>query len=261
MKLGIIAAPNEEGFKMAKEKGLDFLEFCINVNYDAKGFIDSLADIKKWMEIYEVPVDSIGRWGSNRIDSKGEIIQEELEMSYKLIDAANYLGCKNFVCGCNYIKELSYYDNCTAAINYFSKLIEYGKVKDVRISVYNCRWNNFVHSDPTWTIIMGHLKELGIKYDPSHSYYAGGDYLKEMKEWGDRFYHVHIKGALMVNGERFDDPPAGLDEINWGAFMSILYAKNYKEGLSIEPHSQTWTGELGSKGVDYTVNYIRKMMF
>jgi len=261
MKLGIIASPKEESFKMARSKGLDFLEFCINPVNNAEEFFNDLPRIKQWMEEYGVEVGSVGRWKSNRIDEKGNIIPEELELSYRLIDAANYLNCTNFVCGCNYVDTLSYYENCTAAIEYFSKLIEYSRDKNVRISTYNCRKVNFVHNPMAWTIIHGHLKELGIKYDPSHSRYAGADYLKEIAEWGDRIYHFHVKGSLIIGGQRFDDPPAGLDQTDWGAVISILLAKNYTGGLSIEPHSSVWTGELGDKGVDFTINYMKKLLF
>lgn len=260
MELGIIGAPKEESFRYASEKGLSFLEFCLNIGYNLDEFFGNLEEIKRWINKYNVKVASIGRWGTDRIDKAGNIIEEELQISYKLIDAASELGCKNFVCGCNYIEELSYYENCTAAINYFSRLIEYGKEKGVKISTYNCRWNNFVVDPMAWTVVHGYLKDLGIKFDPSHSIYAGGDYLKEMRDWGHRFYHVHIKGSLLIDGNRYDDPPAGLDGTNWGAFMAILYAVKYEGGLSIEPHSRNWHGELGEKGVDYTISYIRPMI-
>jgi sugar phosphate isomerase/epimerase len=256
MKIGMISLPNEESFKNAAELGLEFLEFCINVNTDVGEFFSNTVSIKQWIEKYGVSVGSIGRWGSDRIDSEGKIINEELEDSYKLIDAARELNCNNFVCGCNYIQELSYYENCNAAIEYFSKLIEYGKSKGVNISTYNCDWNNFVDNSMSWTVIHGYLKDLGIKFDPSHSRYAGRDYLKEMRDWGERFYHIHIKGSLIIDGVRLDDPPAGLDQTDWGTFMSVLYAKNYKGGLSIETHSLVWKGELGKKGIEFTINLL-----
>ncbi len=260
MKLGIIASPKVESFAEAASIGLEFLEFCINVNSDVDEFLRDVEKLKIASQQTGVAVGSIGRWGSDRIGKNG-IIEEELKRSYQLIDAAANLGCGNFVCGCNYVEELSYYENCTLAIEYFSKLLEYGKAKNVNISVYNCHWNNFVHNSMAWTIIHGHLPDLGIKFDPSHSRYAGSDYLKEMRDWGHRFYHVHIKGSVIVDGERFDDPPAGLDQTDWGTFMSILYAKQYKGGLSIEPHSDTWTGELGDKGVNFTIEYMKSLLF
>jgi len=260
MNLGIILDTSEKSFKFAADKGLDFLEFCIDVGQDPNKFYGELDDIKERMKKYNVGVASIGRWGTDRIDKNGKMIEEELQSSYKLIDAASYLRCTNFVCGCNYVDALSYYENCTSAINYFSKLIKYGRDKGVKISTYNCRWNNFVVDPMSWTVIHGYLKELGIKFDPSHSIYDGGDYLKEMIDWGHRFNHVHIKGSIFINGQRFDDPPAGLDSTNWGAFMSILYAKNYNGGLSIEPHSNVWKGELGDKGIDFTIEFMKRLI-
>jgi sugar phosphate isomerase/epimerase len=261
MKLGMIALPKEESFISAQQKGLDFLEFCINTNHDADGFLGSIKGIRECMEEYGVVVQSIGRWKSERINRDGSLNEAELELSYRLIDAADFLGCSNFVCGCNYIEELSYYQNCTSAMEYLSKLLDYGKRKGVRISTYNCRKVNFIHSPMAWTIIHGHLKDLGIKYDPSHSRYAGADYLKEMAEWGDRFCHVHLKGSLIVDGQRFDDPPAGMDQTDWKSFLSILRAKNYTGGLSIEPHSPVWTGTMGEQGVEFTIRYMKEMLF
>lgn len=260
MKLGIIGLPKEESFIKAQQKGLDFLEFCINQGYNTEEFFEDLEKIKGWIQKYNVRVASIGRWKAEKIDREGKIIEPELELSYRLIDAANFLECPNFVCGCNYVEELSYYENCTAAIEYLSKLLVYGREKGVEISTYNCRKVNFIHNPMAWAVIHGHLKELGIKYDPAHSRYDGADYLKEACDWGDRFRHIHLKGSLIIAGERFDDPPAGMDQTNWGAFISILHAKHYRGGLSMEPHSSVWSGELGDKGIDFTIQYMRKLV-
>lgn len=261
MKLGIIAQPVEASFQMAARRGLDFLEFCINEGNDGQELYNNRQLIKQWVNEYGIGVQSIGRWKSERIDARGHLLQDELEICYRLIDVASELGCTNFVSGCNYVKELSYYENCTAAINFFSKLIEYGKIKGVTMSTYNCRKVNFVHNPLAWTMIHGHLSDLGIKFDPSHSRYFGGDYLQETKEWGHRFNHVHLKGSLMINGERIDDPPAGLDQTDWKTFIALLRVKGYEGGLSIEPHSPIWSGELGDQGIDYTVSYMNELLF
>lgn len=264
MKLGIITYDfTKESFKKAKETGLDFVEFCINDDQDNRylEFFNEAERIKSDLEDLGMFVGSVGRWGATKILKDGSINEKELEADTYLIKAAKKAGCGFYVTNCNYVSEISLYQNYTMAIEYFKKLIEIGDEVGVKIATNNCRWNNFVHSDPAWSVIHGHLPKLYIKYDPSHSIYAGGDYLSEMKKWGDRFIHVHIKGSLVIDGERFDDPPAGLDGTNWGAFMSVLYQKGYQGNLSVEPHSETWRGELGDRGVAYTVDYIRKMMF
>jgi sugar phosphate isomerase/epimerase len=261
MKLGIIGGVKEESFKSAAAKGLEFVEFCINVGTDPETVFADVKALKGWIRKHKVGVQSIGRWGSDRLDPKGKPLADELKACRKLVDVAAAVGCPHFVCGINYVKELTLLENYQAAADWLGGMIEYAKAKDVRVCVYNCRWNNYLVDPATWSVILQQLPELGIKFDPSHSTYAGGNYLKEMQDWGHRFHHVHIKGSLVIDGKRFDDPPAGLDQTNWGAFMAVLYAKNYPGGLSIEPHSSNWKGELGEKGVDFTIAFMKKLLF
>lgn len=261
MKLGIIEQPDEKGFAHAAQFGLSFVEYCINIGQDTGEFAARTGELLKLSERYGVAIGAVGRWGTDKVDKDGSLIAGEIENSRRLVDACAELGAGVFNTGVNYVQELSYYANVTAAIAYLQQLCEYGEKKGVRIATYNCRWNNFVHSDPTWSLVQGHIPQLGIKFDSSHCIYAHGDYLSEMKKWGSRFYHVHIKGALQVNGERFDDPPAGLDMTNWGAFMGCLYASGYDGLLSLEPHSGIWlAGELGDKGIALSIETIRKYM-
>ncbi|TRZ39614.1 sugar phosphate isomerase/epimerase [Niallia circulans] len=261
MKLGIIAKPIEKSFQEAKMMGLEFIELCVNEGDDVEEFYEGRQNLFRWIEEYGIDIGSIGRWKSHRINQSGEVIQEELDRCFRLIDIARESGCKNFVAGCNYVGELSYYANCSAAIEFYSRLIEYAKPKGVKVSSVNCRKENFVNNPKSWGIIHGHLADLGIKYDPSHSYYDGGDYLKETLDWGHRFEHVHLKGSLMVNGIRVDDPPAGLDQTDWGSFISLLRARGYTGGLSIEPHSSFYTEEDAYKGTLYTIKYMNKILF
>ena len=130
-------------------------------------------------------------------------MRKELAIEYSLIDAAAELGTGIYITGCNYVDSLSYYENCSFAIAYFEKLIAYGKEKNIKIATYNCRWNNFVCNAEAYKIIHGYLKDLYIKYDTSHCINAGGDYLQETRDWGKRFIHVHLKGAVKNSKARY----------------------------------------------------------
>lgn len=257
MKLGIINGWQEGHFKAVKAKGLDAVEFCINHNYDSAEVLAQKEEIKANSEKYGVAVGSIGRWGMRRIDDNGAIIPEALQHDKNLIDLASFVGCPVFNCGCNYTEGKTYYENCLIAIDYFGKLIDYAKGKNVKIAVYNCDWANFVWCEKAWSVVLGALPELGIKYDPSHSVHRGTDCYKELHDWVGRVYHFHLKGTMMIAGESVDDPPVGLDDLNWRAVMSILYAGGYDGMLSIEPHSHLWRGVKGQWGIDFTINYMR----
>lgn len=257
MKLGIINGWSEGCIKYVHDKGLDAVEFCVNHNYDAAEFLAQANEIKGYSEKYGVAVGSMGRWGMTRIDDKGEIIPEALEADKNVIEAASIIGCPVYNCGVNYVEGKSFYENCNIAIDYLGKLIEFAKEKGVKIAVYNCRWENFIVEPKVWEVVLSALPELGIKYDISHCLYHDGNYLAEMRDWGHRFYHFHLKGCVYFDNDVYDDAPAGMDCINWGAAMDILYTKNYNGMLSIEPHSHYWQGKKGQWGIDFTINYFR----
>lgn len=257
MKLGIINGWEEGNIKYVKDKGLDAVEFCVNHNYDADEFLSRAAEIKGYSDKYGIPVGSMGRWGMERIDKDGKIIEKAMHDDKAIIEVASIIGCPVFNAGVNYVEGQSFYQNCQNAIAYLSELIEFGKEKNVKIATYNCDWTNFVYNDKAWSVIHSALPELGIKFDASHCINRGGDYLKELRDWGDRVYHVHLKGVLYIDGKHYDDAPAGLDMINWGGLMDVLYTKNYNGMLSIEPHSGYWKGKAGQWGIDFTINYMR----
>lgn len=257
MKLGIIQDWSEEGFRYAASKGLDGVEYCVNGRYSADEFASQAPQIRAWSEQYGVAVGSMGRWGMVRIDDDGKPIPQAMHDDKTLIDAASAIGCPVYNVGCNRAKNLSFAENCDAAVRYFGALLDYAEGKNVRIAVFNCDWDNFVVSPNEWQYVLGRLPKLGIKYDTSHCIGRRGDYLKEMRDWGERIYHFHVKGSSYIDGEHYDDPPAGLDDVNWGAVFNLLYTKGFDGMASIEPHSDKWTGARGQWGVDFTIRFIR----
>jgi len=257
MYLGIINGWNEDGFKDVRSYGLDWVEFCVNYYNDSEEFLRNIDQIKEYSEKYGVKVGSIGRWGETRIKEDGSIDEDKLRHDLNLIEAAGKLGCPVYNCGCNYTKDKTYKENCEIAIDYFKILLEKGSECGVKIAVYNCDWGNFVFNEKAWNIILPELPDLGIKYDTSHCLGRHGDYLREMRDWGERIYHFHLKGSIYIDGKHYDDPPMGLDQVNWGAVMDLLYTKNYNAMLSIEPHSSYWNGNKGQWGIEFSINYIK----
>lgn len=262
MTFGMIANWSQDGFKTVSDYGLKYVEFCYNVGNDPEELKARLPEIKENVLKYGVKVGAIGRWGTNKYNEDGSLIEEELNGSFTMIDVCKELECPVFNTGVNYIEELSYLENCNKAVDFLKKLVDYGKEKGVKVATYNCDWNNFVREPKAWELVHGQLLELGIKYDPSHCINTGsGDYLGETVAWGERFYHFHIKGTINIGGKHIDDPPAGLDMVNWRPLIGLLYKKGYNGMLSIEPHSSIWKGALGVWGVRYTIDYISKMIY
>lgn len=258
MKLGIINGWEEGHFRTVSEMGLDAIEFCVNHNYDSAEVLAKAEQIKSYSEKYNVAVGSVGRWGMDRIDENGEVIPEALAHDRNLVDFCSIVGCPVFNVGVNYTEKFSFYENCMIAVRYLGGLIEYARPKNVKIAVYNCSWSNFIYEEKAWSVVLGALPELGIKYDASHCCNRKGNYIRELRDWGSRVYHVHLKGVLRCDEDGIDDPPAGLDMINWGALFALLYINDFDGTVSIEPHSRVWSGAKGRWGVEFTIAYMRK---
>ena len=94
-------------------------------------------------------------------------------------------------------------------------------------------------------------KEFGFNYDPSHFGYQGVDYIKFIRKFGDRIYHVHMKDVYWskrgkdagvfgghtdfgVPGRFWDFRSIGRGRINFEGIIRALNAISYDGPLSIE---------------------------
>jgi sugar phosphate isomerase/epimerase len=260
MRLGIIRYWNEASFVYAEAKKLEFLEFDVNHDYPADNFAAQTDNINNWIKRYGVPVQAIGRWGETRINPDGSVNENGHKSDLTLIESAAKIGCPFYMCGVNYTESKSYDENIETAVNYLSELVKFGKEKGVKIAVYNCDWSNFIVNPKAWEKILPRVEGLGIKFDPSHSMGRNADYFAELRDFAKYICHFHVKGVVKIEGREYDNAPAGLDMIPWGAVMDMLYANRYTGGLSIEPHSSKWRGRRGEWGIDFTINYMRQFL-
>ena len=259
MRLGRIQNDyTKEGFNLVASQGLDFIEICCNNDEDSEKLIGYVNAVNEEIKRTGIDVSCVGRW-NHELQKDGAIVPEKETLYHRLLDAAIALGAKTFVCGINYDETVSLYKNYNNAIAFFEKLIKRADGR-IKIAVQNCDWNNFIVSPKEWEVVLGELPDLYIKYDPSHAYNRGADYIREMSEWGERIAHFHVKGTVHGGAKKIADPPAGMDDIAWGAVFATLYSTGYKGDLSIEPHSSVWQGELGDFGVRFTTNFIRQFI-
>jgi sugar phosphate isomerase/epimerase len=98
---------------------------------------------------------------------------------------------------------------------------------------------------------VGGHKRFGFNYDPSHLGYQGVDYVKFIRHFSDRIYHVHMKDVWWGHGDGsvgvfgghtdFTDPrrfwdfrSLGHGDINFEEIIVALNDINYQGPLSIE---------------------------
>ena len=255
----MISDYSANGFDKIKKMGLSFAEFCCNNAEESQNLVAQKENIKKQIARTGIDVSCIGRW-NHSLNCNGRIDRDKLNDYFALLDTSVELGAKTFNCGINYDDSISYFKNCVNAVEFFSLLVERAKGRNIKVAVQNCGWNNFVKSPYEWKIILNEVDGLYIKYDASHGYSRGEDYLSQLSDWCDKVAHIHIKGIAKAGSRSVDDPPAGMDDIKWPSIFAILYSRGYDGDLSIEPHSTVWRGELADRGIAFTKNYINQFI-
>ena len=259
MRIGFITDLSEEDFKFAAENGIPCVEFYCSD--DINVLINSKDQIKRYMEEYGVEFTTIALFGRNHISQDVNEREKHHDDAKALMDIAADLGAPTFFTSAGHAEDRDLNTNCGLAVDALGSLVEYGKKIGVKVALYNCHWGNFAFAPDSWEILHKEVPDLGIKYDPSHCFYDGRDYLKEARDWGHRFYHVHAKGSLMIDGKRFEDPPAGMDQTNWGALMAVLYHHNYEGDIVIEPHAKTWLGARRHAGIRIAARHLEQFVF
>jgi sugar phosphate isomerase/epimerase len=100
---------------------------------------------------------------------------------------------------------------------------------------------------------------LGLNYDPSHMIWQHMDYLRPLREFKDRLFHVHAKD-VRLDRERLDDVGIlahpneyhtpklpGLGDVNWGQFFSVLTDVGYRGPVCVEVEDRAYEDSLDAR--------------
>ncbi|TAK22591.1 MAG: sugar phosphate isomerase/epimerase [Chloroflexota bacterium] len=131
------------------------------------------------------------------------------------------------------------------------------------IEHWHGRGNNFAVSPRNWRRLFEAVPSpaLGLCFDPSHLVVLGIDYLRALREFGDRVYYAHAKdtellseglydGGIMapdfgqraIGGEtgwwRYTLPGRGV--VDWGRYIGTLREIGYDGVLAVEHEDDTY---------------------
>ncbi|MFC1465018.1 MAG: sugar phosphate isomerase/epimerase family protein [Candidatus Brachytrichaceae bacterium NZ_4S206] len=153
-------------------------------------------------------------------------------------------------------------------------IVKFAANHGVKIAIENCpmifsndEWpggNNLAISPAVWHKMFEIIPDanFGLNLDPSHLLWQMIDYERVVYDFRDRIFHVHAKdmeinreqlyqrGVLSLGmGWQIPRLP-GLGEVNWGRFISALYAVGYDYVLSIEHEDRAFekTEDLVKRG-------------
>ena len=147
-------------------------------------------------------------------------------------------------------------------------LVRFAEDHGVRIAVENCpmlftrdEWpggKNLARTPAVWRRMFEEIPSasLGLNYDPSHLVWQHMDYLKPLREFASRIFHIHLKDArvdrlrldevgILATPLEYHTPKLpGLGDIDWGRFFSVLTDTGYRGPVCVEVEDRAYEGTL-----------------
>jgi sugar phosphate isomerase/epimerase len=238
---------------------------------DATDFTAANADdVHRIMADAKVQISALGYYPNPLAPNREE---SELATSHlrKVIQAAAMLGLStvNTFIGRDWTRSVD--DNWPRLLEVWKPLVKFAEGNGIRIGIENCpmlfsrdEWpggKNIATSPKIWRRLFADIgsESLGLNYDPSHMVWQQMDYLRPMREFKDRLFHVHAKD-VRIDRERLDDVGIlahpleyhvpklpGLGEVDWGRFFSVLTDTGYRGPVCVEVEDRAYEHSLDAR--------------
>ena len=231
---------------------------------DVTGFNQSRADeILSLSNEYMVDISALGYY-PNPLDPDKKSAKTATDHLEKLIKASSLLGVNkvNTFVGRNW--KWSVDENWPLFLETWKPLIALAEKNKVQIGIENCpmfftddEWpggKNLAYCPAIWRRMFKDISSryFGLNYDPSHLVWMQMDWLKPLKEFSSKLYHVHAKD-VRLNKQGLDDEGIlatplkyhqpripGFGEIDWGRFIGTLKEVGYDGPVCIEVEDDTF---------------------
>jgi sugar phosphate isomerase/epimerase len=191
------------------------------------------------------------------------VVSEHLK---KVITAAPQIDVRlvNTFIGRDHTRSVE--DNWPLFGEVWPEIVQHAERAGVNIALENCpmlfsrdEWpggKNLATSPALWQAILDAIPSphLGLNYDPSHLVWQHIDYVRAVRDFGRRIYHVHAKdtridpdrlyevGILGLGWHTAKLP--GLGDVRWGPLFSALTDAGYRGPVCIEVEDRAYEGSL-----------------
>ncbi len=235
---------------------------------DVAGFTkDDAAKVKDLTAKYGVAISGLGYYPNPLAPDKDEaaVYVKHLQL---VIRAASLLGVGvvNTFVGRDYTQSVD--QNWPRFLKTWKPLIASAEKHGVKIGIENCpmsfsrdEWpggKNLMTSPAIWRRAFNDIPSdnFGLNFDPSHFILQHMDYLKAMREFAPKLFHMHAKDAR-IDRDKLNDQGVfafpnlwhtpklpGLGDVDWGKFFSVLTETGYSGGVCIEVEDRAYEGGL-----------------
>jgi sugar phosphate isomerase/epimerase len=301
MKLGLLTAafPDltlEQVARWAQDNGFEALEIACwpaaggerrryaGVSHiDVEGF-DPKA-VRSMLSRHGLEISALAYYPNN-LDPDHEVRDAVNAHLRKVIDAAAKLevGIVGTFVGRDQRRPVD--DNLEDFKRVWPPLVRFAREREVKVAIENCpmifsgdEWpggRNLAYSPANWRRMFEIVPDdnFGLNLDPSHLVWQFIDYVRVVRDFGPRIFHVHAKDmevdreglyeqGVMSLGVGWQVPRLpGLGEVRWDRFIAALYAAGYDWVVSIEHEDRRFEGsvELVQRGFLVARNALRPLI-
>ena len=288
MQLGFVTAilPElsfEDVLKTAAEIGYDCVEvMCWPVgkatrryagvtHIDVTDFDDAAAaNVKALTDKYGVEISGLGYY-PNALSPDADEATAAQKQIRSVISAAGKLGINrmNTFIGRDWTKSVD--DNFATFEQVWKPIIAHAEEQGVKVGIENCpmlfgadEWpggKNLAHSPAIWKRMFEAVPSdhFGLNYDPSHPVWLHMDYLKPMRDFADKLFHMHAKdvrvdqhlldelGVLAHPNDWHTPKLPGMGDVDWGKFFSVLTDVGYTGPVCVEVEDRAYEDSLENR--------------
>jgi sugar phosphate isomerase/epimerase len=285
MQLGYVSAilPDqtlEENFAIAAEIGYECVEvMCwpmgkatrryagvthINVAELDEAMIGSINELSAK---YGVAISGLGYY-PNALSCDAAEAETAVEQIRAVITATSKLNLTrmNTFIGRDWTKSVD--DNWPRFLETWKPIIQHAEDHGVKVGIENCpmlftadEWpggKNLGSSPTIWRRMFNDIPSdnFGLNYDPSHMVLQHMDYLKPMREFADKLFHVHAKDVrvdqhllddlgILADPNLYHFPKLpGMGDVDWGKFFSTLSDSGYRGPVCVEVEDRAYEGSV-----------------
>jgi sugar phosphate isomerase/epimerase len=243
------------------------------------------ARIRKLCDSTGVAISSLGYYPNPLVadEAEGAVYAKHLE---KVIRAAALLdiGRATTFVGRDPVKSVD--ENWPRFLRVWKPLIELAEKEQVRVGIENCpmlftrdEWpggKNLATTPKIWRRMFADIDNpnFGLNYDPSHMVWQQMCYLKPIRDFANKLFHVHAKdvrvdrhrldevGILAHPNEYHTPKLPGLGDVDWGAFVATLHDVGYTGPVCVEVEDRAYekTLELRKRSLRQSHTYLRQFI-
>ncbi len=251
---------------------------------DVTDFSEAQAmEIRQMIRETGVQISALGYY-PNPLSPVEKEAETAIDHIKKVIKASSVLGLTmmNTFVGRDWTKSVD--ENWPRFLEVWKPIVAYAEDMNIRIGIENCpmiftrdEWpggKNLKTTPAIWKRMYEAIPSdhFGLNFDPSHFVWQQMDYLKAIRDFSDKFFHVHAKdvrmdheklaevGIMAYPNEYHTPKIPGMGDVDWGKFFSYLSDAGYDGPVCVEVEDRTFEGslELRKASLVQSYNYLRQ---